>query len=385
MNQFTRNTRGHLKTRTERGAGLSSQVVELRSNLIGLSTGAVWASGSTGNVLRPEDREEPPTANQLMSRYTGASPHTDPKIIGLSDEKVVDAVQDSPPSSTRVSEAQVVSWKEELMIRRLVKMFTALSIASLAAGCVKRGPPGQNLAKTNKQSVETVKDQKFDRHDMPESTTECELPRLDARMQIDFGRRKQPGKALEAAWSADGSGRTGSLRPIFVDEARAKALEKQAPELRVKRRLFDRSITPGPRWFKTCDPAHPFALLRDIEILKSSMRTDFNKNGRNLEEMYRHCGGYVPKAPSGRQEDMILQHHLSEDRSRCSIEIRGKEDAARDSEMNDHVFRVMRSRIHKGELVFRTLEYRVPEQDWPYLADVVQKSAQSFEAVFDFE
>lgn len=261
-------------------------------------------------------------------------------------------------------------------------IFLVFAVTPVVSGCMKRVPGASRQDRPKRERVEVVNFQE-DRSDKPGPQTKCTLPRLDERMHFDFAKRRQPGKAWEAALSPGPSSKVGSLRPVFVDESQIAILAKQAPPLRAKRRLQTRSVTAGPRWIPTCDSTHPLALLRDVEILKSSMPTNFNKNGRNLDKMYRICGTSLPWNPSGQPEDKIINHDLSEDRSRCILEVRGNEDPSRDSEQHDHMLRVMRSRIHKGEIEFQALTYRVPEQDWPYLAEVVRKSAESFEAVFD--
>lgn len=189
--------------------------------------------------------------------------------------------------------------------------------------------------------------------------------------------------AGSAALSLSDSDQQDTLRPVFVDEKNAESLAKQAPPLAKSRRRSRRSITAGARWIPTCVPEHPFALLRDVSILKSTFPVNFDKNGRNLAQMYRHCGGTLGWIPKEHRKDKVLAHQLSEDRSRCTIEILGSEDATRENDENDHVLRVMRSRVRDGKLEFRSLTYRVPEQDWPYLAKVVRESAESYEAVFE--
>lgn len=273
-------------------------------------------------------------------------------------------------------------WQGRVYPRNLVGIFAAVAVATVSLGCSRQSSNKDAQSRPDHGSEKLENNQDVQpRKKTPAS--ECTLPRLDRRMQIGFGIRRQPGMAFKAALIPGDSSESGSLRPVFVDEEKAEELAKQAPFLAGRMARSRRSITAGARWIPTCDPSHPFALLRDVELLKSNFTTMFNQDRRNLDQMYRHCGGSLGWIPEGQREGRIVAHHLSEDRSRCMIEIRGSKDPKRERDKNDHVLRVMRSRIVKDQLVFRTLTYRVPEQDWPYLAEVVRQSGESFDAVFD--
>lgn len=279
----------------------------------------------------------------------------------------------------------VSSLRRELRLLRGRKRHvlpSMLCVALMASSCFKRSPSERTQSQPKHGAVVPASGP-----DKPEkkviSDIKCDRPRLDVRMQISNAIRNQPGMAGKAALVSSGSSRSGSLRPVFVDEANADSLARQAPSLADKRRQSDRSITAGARWIPTCDPTHPFALLRDVDLLKSKFPTNLNQLGRSLEQMYRDCGPPLGWIPQGQREGRVVAHRLSEDRSRCTIEVRGSDDAARDNKYNDHVIRVMRSRIRNGQLEFRVLTYWVPEQDWPYIAEVVRESADSFETVFD--
>lgn len=123
-------------------------------------------------------------------------------------------------------------------------------------------------------------------------------------------------------------------------------------------------------------------MLRDVEYLSSSMPADWSFMGRSVAQMWAECGGSLSGLSSRHQEQRALQISRDENQGSCTLDLSGLQNRTRLNFQDDHVFRVMRRRIKKGSFEFQHLTYRVPEADWPYIADIVKASAESFQVVW---
>lgn len=203
----------------------------------------------------------------------------------------------------------------------------------------------------------------------------CQKPYLHERSWIDL----KSASVGESGLSRKKIATSSSLRlpaPGMPPSAARSELPGQ------RNRLFSSSITNGPEWIASCNLIQPRALLRDVHFSRHSFPLDFDQMGRNIDQLLAVCGATIDWRPGGKEKRRIIRHKISNKGALCELEVSGYSDPTRENPSSDHQFHIMHSREVGGKLDYQLLTYRVPEQDWPYLKDVVRRSAESFRPIW---
>lgn len=124
-------------------------------------------------------------------------------------------------------------------------------------------------------------------------------------------------------------------------------------------------------------------MLRDLYAARHKMPLDFEGMGRNVKLVISNCASGIMVNPTGKEKRRVLHHKVVDDGAYCELELKGYEDPDRQHYTLDHEFNVMHGRRVNGVFEYQYLVYRVPEQDWPYVADVIRASARSFEPFWE--